>query len=1452
MGLFRKLIPWRRGASASGKSVQADSTAWRHCSFEEMEARRVLSADPVVAGITYLEGDTGQDNGPDHFEVTFVGGSETTQLTQFTINGDQDLSGGLSDGDMFFDIDGASPGTGGYAEFQFDAANSSGVTAADIRSIRVSADGLLLTVEVDNFEAGDVFAFTIDVDEVERFKQDKIASGVEFESTLFNATFQDEHYQFVDRSIKIDATLEEGFVQPQSEGFFYDEYDQLFQRGGTIAGDPLELDADNQTGQQNRSAGAIDAYDLKPKPITISGNVFHDEDLNCLQHGSESGIAGVTIQLQQLNDYGVYETVASTRTDAQGHYEFGRELGLLPGQYRLIEIQPTGFLDVGASVGKVEGTETGAARSDASGNVNIISDIDIPLGNTAATNYDFCEVRPASLSGTVWHDRNDDGEIDPGEEGIANVLIRVTRIGAPDGVADDPFASMDPVFVRTDANGNYEVDQLPPGVYSVIEINNDPPGGNPLSDYLDGKASIGQVAGKNVGTVTNDRFNQIELRADDEGVEYNFGELKTSTISGYVSLATPDGECVDPDSADHQGIGGVTIELYDADGEKIASTKTNANGFYRFDELRPGTYTVIEVQPDAYLDAGDELGKVNGQLNGRALANDGFADIRLTSDQAGVMYNFCEQLPATLAGTVYHDRNDDGSQDAGEEGIANVLIRLYDADGNQVAQTRTDANGDYEFTGLVPGVYSIREFQPDSYVDGQDSLGMVDGSNVGRQANDRFSRIQLLGGQAGTEYNFGELRYGSISGFVIVDANGDCVLDRTAGERPLAGVTMELLNSDGEVIATTETSNEGFYRFNNLKPGEYSVRQQQPEDVFTEGQSVGIDIATRTGGTGEAAGENLIRGITIGSGQQLVQYNFCEVEPARIGGRVWEDGPAFQTEDGVLPANYRSQRDGVYQAGVDRPLAGVRMQLYYYIDPDASLLEPRPVTLAEVLPGHYPHLRGASPDSPVWVETDAQGQYEFTGLKPGSYIVLEAQPTGYADGNDIVGTTTGFTYNSELEAQVAPQAVTRVFSSTQVMDAVVNIQVARGGISAENNFTEVRVEALPDTPEQPRNPYYPPPRPEVPGNPITPNPGITGLPGLAGSRPSAFTTFVGTSRTAAFQVQPASQMYTWHLSVINAGQPRSVAENLIASDQVWHQVSALLDSDWHRFDLNQVGWSFTTTDATGEWSRTEESARFGMMDGIPLAGDFDGDGVDELAVYRNGYWFIDINRNGQWEETDLLARLGDHEDLPVVGDWDGDGKDDIGIYGPMWPRDPAALRAEPGLPNPDNLVRSTPKNVPPTEAEATDGVRIMRLTSHGKQRADLVDHVFDLGEERDIPVTGDWNGNGIRSVGVFSHGLWKLDVNGDGQFDSHDEIATFGRTGDIPLVGDFDGDGVDDIAIYRAGTWIIDTDGNRELDATDRTFEMGGAEDTPVVGDWDGDGIDEPALYHARRRAAGF
>jgi len=112
----------------------------------------------------------------------------------------------------------------------------------------------------------------------------------------------------------------------------------------------------------------------------------------------------------------------------------------------------------------------------------------------------------------------------------------------------------------------------------------------------------------------------------------------------------------------------------------------------------------------------------------------------------------------------------------------------------------------------------------------------------------------------------------------------------------------------------------------------------------------------------------------------------------------------------------------------------------------------------------------------------------------------------------------------------------------------------------------------------------------------------------------------------------------------------------------------------------------------------------------------------------------------------------------------------------------------------------------------------------------------------DVPVTGDWNGNGHSKVGVYrpSTGTWWLDTNGDGVFGSGDATYQFGGlSGDIPVTGDWTFQSKSCIGIYRAngGVWLLDLNCNGVFDGgtTDAFIPFGGLTgDVPVTGNWGG------------------
>ncbi len=129
-----------------------------------------------------------------------------------------------------------------------------------------------------------------------------------------------------------------------------------------------------------------------------------------------------------------------------------------------------------------------------------------------------------------------------------------------------------------------------------------------------------------------------------------------------------------------------------------------------------------------------------------------------------------------------------------------------------------------------------------------------------------------------------------------------------------------------------------------------------------------------------------------------------------------------------------------------------------------------------------------------------------------------------------------------------------------------------------------------------------------------------------------------------------------------------------------------------------------------------------------------------------------------------------------------------------------------------------------------------------------------MGIAGDVPLIGDWNGDGDDDVGVYrpASRLFLLDFDESGGWTpATDRAYQFGVAGDVPLVGDWNGDGDDDIGAYRpAGRlFLLDFDESGTwTPATDRVFQMGLVGDTPLIGDWNGDGDDNIGIYRPSNR----
>jgi serine-aspartate repeat-containing protein C/D/E len=1259
------------------------STLHRRTALETLEPRCLFHADPIWVGGVYVEEDAGSDAHGDSFYITFRGGAADTKLTRLVINTDQG-SPGYSVADNLFDV--MEDGRG--ADYAHAMRIESLVARHPDAKVfaQVSDGGMQLVLTFENFFAGDRLHFSIDVDEVQHLYSvndiaafneglDPITSGAEFEGSTLTAEFIAPRYA--------DARV---------QGAFLNRYD------ASVAPSGLSLPADNEAGRRDRTAGVAVSVAQQVKPVSLAGTVFVDSNTDLLQGHDESGIAGVSLELYRLDGSTYVPTGYRTTTDREGRYAFGLELELPPGTYQIRETQPIDYWSVAAIPGKRDGLMPLGRSLD--GNADILTEIALLQGDSRGTELNFAEVQPARIGGFVYRDNNNDGRKQPDELGIEGVELHIVSISTVTGTHVSQA-------VRTTKEGSYQFLGLPPGVYQITET-------QPVG-FFDGKEAVGRVGTMVRGEAsTNDRISGIELRSDEVGVEYNFGEIAPGSLSGHVGIGLQGFPCFSSDPSGKQSLEGVMLTLVDATGKTVATTSTQSDGGYRFENLPIGIYSILETQPEGLIDGASKAGTIGGVTVGIPLNGTRIEAIPLWGGDQGIGFDFCERLPSSISGNVFAD----------------------------------------------------------------------------------------------------------------VDADGAL----TSMDRVISGVVIELFNDQNQRLATTRTDADGNYRFGLLSPGRYTIRQTQPSGYFQGGQSTGS-----LGGDGTI--EDVFAGIDVLDGQEGVRYDFREIPPASIAGYVFQDGDTLSTEDGLPPSSWSGIREG-WRTPDDLPIAGVILEL--------RRVDGTPLEASDVLPG-------VSVDGGFKVMTDAEGAYRFEGLRPGVYHIYETQPAGYFDGLDTPGSTGGFADNPSSVLSPIDRALIDFLRSSPSTDpgsdAILSVRATAMTPSVGNHFSEVRVVALP--------PREPPPRePDAPEPPlVTPVP----LPEVAAphhASPLSVSVTAHLEPRSAWMVfasMPESEPvpsiagypedYTWHLSIINAGEPRGYQDRKTVDRAMIASSARMLNlSHWSIDTLNRGRWNFVSShrNKVGVVSREAFSARGATQ----LAGDFNGDGHDELALFQDGEWLIDINGNGQWDRSDLWAKMGGPGDLPVVGDWDGDGKDDIGIWGVERAGDMAALEREPGLPDPENTTGTQPKNLPPTDSAEEMTVRLMQRSASGEPRSDVIDHVFRFGSEGDQPVAGDFNGDGVSSLGIFRGGRWLLDVNGDGRFDTeHDTLSEFGQAGDIAIVGDFNGDGLDEIAVVRGNQVIVDSNGNGKLDITDRVFELQGDGDGVVVGDFDGDGIDEAAFY---------
>ena len=594
---------------------------------------------------------------------------------------------------------------------------------------------------------------------------------------------------------------------------------------------------------------------------TVSGTVYYDKDRSETLNNGEPGFDGVTVNL--LDEAGA--TVATTTTKADGTYSFAK----LPAGKYTVKVEPSDLLK------KLEQTEDPDGTKDHTSGV-----VQVSHDNPSVTNVNFGYATNYTIKGTIYRDADRSESLEDGEKLYQGVTVDL--LDASGNVV---------ATTTTDAHGAYAFTNLEEGTYKV-RVRQE----GPIADLVqteDPDATKDNAS----GDITLELNNPIK-----ENV--NFGYISDNSIAGTVYRDDNRSGALNPGE---KGYPEQTVQLLDKDGAVVATTKTDANGAYSFDNLPDGTYSVRVVKDGALTDL-EQTGDPDSTLDN---ASEPITLNEANPTKKNVDFGYVPDY--FITGTIYRDGNRSGALDNDEKLYEGVTVQLRDKDGNVVATTTTDADGTYSFDKLPAGTYSVTVVQ-DGPIASLEQTGDPDATK------DNASEPITLNNDnpSKTDINFGYVNNNSLSGTVYRDDSRNEKQDGT--EPGYSGVTVQLLDKDGTVVGTTTTDKDGRYSFEHLPDGTYSVT------VVKDGELTDTEQTEDPDATKDGASEP----VTLGEDNPSKDgINFGYVPDYSIHGLVYRDGDrseshgtgekgyANQTvqlrdKDGKVVATATTDQDGAY------------------------------------------------------------------------------------------------------------------------------------------------------------------------------------------------------------------------------------------------------------------------------------------------------------------------------------------------------------------------------------------------------------------------------------------------------------------------------------------------------------------------------------------------------------
>ncbi|MGB4805832.1 MAG: SdrD B-like domain-containing protein, partial [Anaerolineae bacterium] len=604
-----------------------------------------------------------------------------------------------------------------------------------------------------------------------------------------------------------------------------------------------------------------------PLGASIGDLVWADVDGDGIKDANEPGLAGVEVCATPT----VGGATVCVVTDSLGNYTLG---GLTNGTSYNVTVTlstvPPGYVPTTPTTLTVTATTAGTLTAD----------------------FGLQPPGTATIGDTVWLDADEDGTLDPTENGLPGVTVRLYQDANNNGVIDagDTLLQTD----VTDANGNYLFSGLNPDDF-LVQV--DPT--SPVTTTFGVVTTIGAAMSTTAGAtnprdVTVTAAGQTITNAD---FGYNWGGSIGDRLwydddgDGIGPAGTPGGtDTGEP----YVAVGGVLNLYYDSNGNGavdpgepiVAVAFSDAVGYYLFDNLPPGNYVVKAEEQQIPAPVSSPHA---GQIGYMVASTGSSAGVSLSGNQAYTQADFGFIEAGEVSGHVFHDANSNGVFDAGETPLPNVTVTLTGADlnGNPVSlTTTTDAAGEYEFVA-PPGNYTI------TYNTGDPDIPPA----LTQATTPVTVSLALNAGAEVGGIDFGRDHPGSVGDTLFVDANGNGLQD--SGEPGLANVTVSLYDSSGTtLLATTVSDASGHYLFTGLPDATYEVRivtATLPTDYAQTADPDQTGACTTCDNRGAATVSGGGSDLTLDFGYQY-QPGGIPASTNTISGVLWND----QDGDGVF------------------------------------------------------------------------------------------------------------------------------------------------------------------------------------------------------------------------------------------------------------------------------------------------------------------------------------------------------------------------------------------------------------------------------------------------------------------------------------------------------------------------------------------------------------------------